>query len=54
MKDYTVLKSSREALLKMAGYDLDHCLFQTKTLNQALEFPDATDQGDSASNGDQN
>jgi hypothetical protein len=54
MKDYSVLKSSRETLLKMAGYDIGHRLFQTKTPNQAHEFREATVQGDSDSNSDQN
>jgi hypothetical protein len=54
MKNYLVLKSNRETLLKMAGYDLGHILFNTKALNQALESRDTTVQNDSASNGNQN
>ena len=54
MKDYSVLKSSREALLKMAGYEEGHILFKTKVLNKKLDFQGAGVQDDSGSHSNQN
>jgi hypothetical protein len=47
MKDYAILKSSREALLRKAGYTEDHSIFNSVTLKQMLGFhiesdPDGT------------
>jgi len=38
MKDYAILKSSREALLRKAGYTEDHSIFNSVTLKQMLGF----------------
>jgi len=38
MKEYAILKSSREALLRKAGYTEDHSIFNSVTLKQMLGF----------------
>jgi hypothetical protein len=53
MKDYSVLKSSREMLLKMAGYKEGHILFKISSLNRLFEFQVAGAQNDSGSPGNQ-
>jgi len=54
MKDYSVLKSSREALLIKAGFQEDHNIFTSGSLNQTLKFQVEGDGNDSGSPGDQN
>jgi len=54
MKDYSVLKSSREALLRKAGFQEDHNIFNSDSLNQILEFQVEGDGDDTGSSGDQN
>ena len=54
MKDYSVLKSSREALLRKAGFQEGHNIFTSGSLNQALKFQVEGDGKDSSSPGDQN
>jgi hypothetical protein len=39
MKDYSVLKSSREALLRKAGFQEGHVIFNSGSLRQMPEFP---------------
>ena len=38
MKEYAILKSSREALLIKAGYTEDHSIFESVPLKQMLGF----------------
>jgi hypothetical protein len=54
MKDYSVLKSSREALLRKAGFQEGHNIFNSGSLNQILEFQVEDDGNDTGSPGDQN
>lgn len=54
MKDYSVLKSSREALLRKAGFEEGHNIFTSGSLNQTLKFQVEGDGNDSGSPGDQN
>ena len=54
MKDYSVLKSSREALLRKAGFKEDHDVFNNGSLNQILKFQVEGDGNDTGSPGDQN
>ena len=54
MKDYSVLKSSREALLRKAGFQEDHNIFTSGSLNQTLKFQVEGDGNDSGSPGDKN
>lgn len=54
MKDYSVLKSSREALLRKAGFQEGHKIFNSGSLNQTLEFQVEGDGNDTGSSGDQN
>ena len=54
MKDYSDLKSSREALLRKAGFQEGHNIFNSGSLNQILEFQVEGDGNDSGSPGDQN
>ena len=54
MKDYSVLKSSREALLKKAGFQEGHNIFNSGSLSQILEFQVEGDGNDTGSSGDQN
>lgn len=53
MKDYSVLKSSREALLRKAGFQEGHIIFNSGSLNQIREFQVEGDGNDSGSHGDQ-
>jgi hypothetical protein len=54
MKDYSVLKSSREALLKKAGFQEGHNIFNRGSLNQMHEFQVEGDGNELGSPGDQN
>jgi hypothetical protein len=54
MKDYSVLKSSREALLKKAGFQEGHNIFTSGSLNRILELQVESDGNDTGSPGDQN
>jgi len=54
MKDYSVLKSSREALLRKAGFQEGHNIFKSGSLNQILKFQVEGDGNESNSPGDQN
>lgn len=54
MKDYSILKSSREALLKKAGFKEGHNIFNSGALNQIGEMQVEGDGNDSGSPGDQN
>ncbi len=54
MKDYSVLKSSREALLRKAGFQEGHNIFDSGSLNQTLEFQVVGDRSDPGSPSDQN
>ena len=54
MKDYSVLRSSREALLKKAGFKEGHNVFNRGSLNQKLEFRVEGDGNEPGSPGDQN
>ena len=54
MKDYSVLKSSREALLRKAGFQEGHNIFNRGSLNQILEFQVEGDGNEPGSPGDQN
>lgn len=53
MKDYSDLKSSREALLRKAGFQEGHNIFNSGSLDQIREFQVEGDGNDSASHGDQ-
>ena len=46
MKDYLILKSSREALLKKAGYREDHNIFDSVSFKQMLGFRIENDPDD--------
>jgi hypothetical protein len=52
MKDYSVLKSSREALLRKAGFQEDHEIFSSRSLNHGLEFQIEGEGNDSVSPGE--
>jgi len=54
MKDYSVLKSSREALLRKAGFQEGHNIFTRGSLNQKLRFNVEGDGNETGSPGDQN
>ena len=54
MKDYSDLKSSREALLRKAGFQEGHNIFNSGSLNRMLELQVEGDRNDSGSPGDQN
>ncbi len=54
MKDYSVLKSSREALLRKAGFKEGHDVFDSGSLIQILESQAEGDGSDNGSPGDQN
>ena len=54
MKDYSVLKSSREALLRKAGFQEGHNIFKSGSLNQTLKFQVEGDGNESNPPGDQN
>jgi hypothetical protein len=54
MKDYSILKSSREALLRKAGFQEDHTLFNRGSHHSSLEFHVEGDGSDTGSPGDQN
>jgi len=54
MKDYSVLKSSRDALLKKAGFQEGHTIFNKGSLNQILEFQVEGAGNEPGSPGDQN
>jgi len=54
MKDYSDLKSSREALLRKAGFQEGHNIFNRSSLNQMLEFQVEGDGNEPGSSGDQN
>jgi len=54
MKDYSVLKSSREALLRKAGFREGHIIFNSGSLRQMPEFQVEGDGNDTGSSGDQN
>ena len=54
MKDYSVLKSSREALLKKAGFQEDQHVFISGSVNQILEIQFERDGDDTGSPGNQN
>ena len=54
MKDYSVLKSSREALLRKAGFQEDHIIFNRGSIHPSLEFHVEGDGNDTGSPGDQN
>jgi hypothetical protein len=53
MKDYALLKSSREALLRKAGYSEDHSIFNSVTLKQMLGFHIESDPDGTESHGKQ-
>lgn len=53
MKDYSVLKSSREALLRKAGFQEGHIIFNSGPLRQMPEFQVERDGNDTGSPGDQ-
>jgi len=48
MKDYSVLKSSREALLRKAGFQEGHDIFSSGSLHQMPEFHVEGDGKDAA------
>jgi hypothetical protein len=54
MKDYSVLKSSREALLRKAGFQEGHEIFSSGSSTHGLEFQIEAERTDSASPGDKN
>ncbi len=54
MKDYSVLKSSREALLRKAGFKEGHNIFTSGRLNQTLRYQVEADGNEAGSSGDQN
>ena len=54
VNDYTVLKSSREALLRMAGFKEGPPLFNTGSLNQIREEQVEGEGRDADSSGDHN
>jgi hypothetical protein len=54
MKDYSVLKSSREALLKKAGFQEGHKIFNRGSLNQIREFQVERDGNEPGSPDDRN
>ena len=53
MKDYSILKSSREALLKKAGFQEGQNVFDSGSLNQTLEFQAEGERNKTGSPGDQ-
>jgi len=53
MKDYAILKSSREALLKKAGYTEGHSIFNSVSLKQMLGFHIESDPDSTGSHGKQ-
>jgi hypothetical protein len=54
MKDYSVLQSSREALLRKAGFQEGHNVFDSGALNKILEIQVKGNENDTGSPGDQN
>ena len=54
MNDYSILKSSREALLKKAGFQEGHNIFDSGSPDQSLEIQVEGDGNDTGSPGDQN
>jgi hypothetical protein len=52
MKDYKVLKSSREVLIRMAGFKEGHHLFNTDSRNQIHENLAEDDRRDADSPGE--
>jgi len=54
MKNYAILKSSREALLKKAGYTEDHSIFNSVALKQMLGFHIESDPDDVGSPAESN
>jgi hypothetical protein len=54
MNDYSVLKSSREALLRKAGFQEGHNIFNSGSPDQTLESQVEGDGNDTGSPGDQN
>ncbi len=54
MKDYSVLKSSREALLRKAGFREGQYVFKSGSLNSIRNMQVEGDRNDTDSPGDQN
>jgi hypothetical protein len=54
MKDYSVLKSSRDALLRKAGFKEGHNIFTSGRLNQTLRNQVERDGNEANPPGDQN
>jgi hypothetical protein len=54
MKDYSVLKSSREALLRKAGFQEGHNIFARGSLNQTPRSKVEGDGNEPSSPGDPN